>query len=174
MNAPISIADSIDAHAIVGLRTAVAHDMSQTFGAGPWAASPNFSEVAQQLRVSHALVARRQGEIVGTVRLVVANQSAIDTSAFTAVETALYVLGLAVAPDSRGMGVGRRLMDAAKDAARAWPAGALWLDAYDNAAGAGPFYIKCGFRRCGQATHEGMPLGFFEWLETDEARGSIR
>jgi ribosomal protein S18 acetylase RimI-like enzyme len=89
---------------------------------------------------------------------------AIDASAFTPVTTALYVLGLAVAPDSRGRGVGRSLMDAAKHAARVEPAEALWLDAYEHEAGAGPFYLKCGFRQVGRTKYRQMPLVYYEWL----------
>jgi ribosomal protein S18 acetylase RimI-like enzyme len=162
VNAFISKASLSDAGAIVALRTAVALGMAQEFGAGPWSACPDLAEVEQQLRVSQVLVARREAGIIGTVRLA------------TMAQSAFYVLGLAVAPDCRGMGVGRRLMKAAKDAARSRPEMALWLDAYDHAAGAGPFYIKCGFRERGRTTHDGMALILYEWLETGEGSRPIR
>jgi len=174
VNASVSIATPSDTRALVALRTAVALGMTQDFGAGPWSVCPRDEDVAYQLRASQVLVARRDAEIIGTVRLATATQSAIDSSSFTPVALALYVLGLAVARDCRGMGVGRHLMDAAKDAARARSANALWLDAYEHAAGAGPFYIKCGFRERARTTHAGVPLGFYEWLETGESGRLIR
>jgi GNAT superfamily N-acetyltransferase len=160
----IDAATSSDAAALAALRTAVAHDMTQRFGEGAWSATPSEPDVAQQVNLSRVWVARRDEEIVGTVRLARALPWAIDASAFTPVTTALYVLGLAVAPSVRALGVGRRLMDAAKDTARDWPAQALWLDAYEHSAGAGPFYLKCGFRAVGRTKYREMPLIYYEWL----------
>lgn len=164
MNVSIADATSGDAGALAALRTAVAHDMAQRFGEGAWSAAPIEPDVARQVNTSRVLVARRDEEIVGTVRLARALSWAIDTSAFTKVTTALYVLGLAVAPSAREQGVGRSLMAAAKDAVRSWPAEALWLDAYEHSAGAGPFYLKCGFRAVGRTKYREMPLIFYEWL----------
>ena len=138
--------------------------MTQRFGEGDWSATPSEPEVVKQVRASHVLVARSNADIVGTVRLARALPWAIDASSFTPVTTALYVLGLSVAPEVRGQGVGRTLMDAAKVAARAWPAEAVWLDAYDHVAGAGPFYLKCGFREVGRTKYRQMPLIYYEWL----------
>ena len=74
------------------------------------------------------------------------------------------MLGLAVAPHCRGAGIGRQLMEAAKEAARARGAQALWLDAYEHRAGAGGFYAKCGFKMVGRTHLRGLPLLWFEWL----------
>ena len=160
----ISIATKSDARALAALRSAVAQGMTQRFGKGHWSACPSKAEVVRQLRASHVLVARQGAEIIGTVRLVRVLPGVIDSSAFTPVEKALYVLGLAVAPECRGQGIGRQLMDAAKDTARSWGAQALWLDAYEHEAGAGPFYVKCGFRKVGGTKNGEVPLCFYEWL----------
>jgi GNAT superfamily N-acetyltransferase len=48
--------------------------------------------------------------------------------------------------------------------ARAWPADALRLDAYDAEAGAGTFYRKCGFREVGRVTYRSDPLIYYELL----------
>jgi GNAT superfamily N-acetyltransferase len=164
MTPSITVATSSDAQALVNLRTNVARDMARRFGEGGWAEVPDDADVIQQVSASCVLVARNENEIVGTVRLARAKPWAIDASTFTPVTTALYVLGLAVSPHARGQGVGRRLMEAAKDTARAGEAGALWLDAYEHAAGAGPFYLKCGFRQVGRTSFREMPLAFYEWL----------
>jgi predicted N-acetyltransferase YhbS len=168
--ASIAVATQRDARALVTLRTAVARGMTQEFGEGHWSAVPSKADVVRQLRASHVLVARRDAEIIGTVRLTTAKPWAIDSSSFTPVSSVLYVLGLAVAPEARGQHVGRDLMEAAKDAARSRSAEALWLDAYDHSAGAGPFYMKCGFRKVGRTQYREVPLIYYEWLVTQEKR----
>src|SRR5688572_6484965 len=94
----ISTATVRDARAIAALRNAVADDMTRRFGEGHWSAHSSAAEVVQQMSGSHVLVARRGRRIIGTVRLATAQPSAIDASAFTPVASALYVLGLGVAP----------------------------------------------------------------------------
>jgi len=159
----ISPASMSDARELVALRSAVARGMTGTFGEGHWSVCPSKAEVVRQLRASHVLVARHDSEIVGTVRLVRALPGIFDSKSFTPVQSALYVLGLAVAAKCRGQGVGRQLMEAAKETACSWGAQALWLDAYDHEAGAGPFYLKCGFRSVGRTEYLEMPLIYFEW-----------
>jgi GNAT superfamily N-acetyltransferase len=153
-----------DARAIAALRTAVAEDMTQYHGQGHWSACPSKAEVTRQLRASHVLVARHAEKIVGTVRLATANPQIFDSGAFTPVQSSLYVLGLAVAPECRRQGVGRQLMAAAKGVARARQAQALWLDAYDSEVGAGPFYVRCDFRLVGPGKHKDLSLVYYEWL----------
>jgi GNAT superfamily N-acetyltransferase len=160
----ITAATKSDVRALVALRTAVAEGMTEKYGEGHWSAAPSKADVQRQLRASIVLVAHREGEVVGTVRLATARPWAIDSIAFTPVTTALYVLGLAVSPEARGQGIGRELMEAAKAKARSWPAGALWLDAYDHVAGAGPFYIRCGFSKVGRTQYREVPLVYYEWL----------
>ena len=166
MTVSISAAKKADAAALAALRSGVAQDMTRQFGQGHWSACPSKAEVLRQLRASRVLVAREDAELIGTVRLVRAMPWAIDSSAFTPVKQALYVLGLAVAPQYRGQGIGHQLMEAAKDVARDSGAQALWLDAYEHAAGAGPFYLKCGFSRVGRTRYRELPLIYFEWLAT--------
>lgn len=160
----ISVAMKSEAPALAALRSRVARAMTEEFGQGHWSGQPSKAEVQRQLRASHVLVARQGAEIVGTVRLVRAMPWAFDSSAFTPVAKPLYVLGLAVAPSCRDRGVGRQVMEAAKQTARDWRAQALWLDAYEHPAGAGAFYEKCGFRKVGRTEYREVPLGYFEWL----------
>jgi GNAT superfamily N-acetyltransferase len=56
---------------------------------------------------------------------------------------------MAVHPNFQRKEVGRLLMKQAEVVARAWPADAIRLDAFDADAdaGAGPLYAKCGFTR---------------------------
>jgi ribosomal protein S18 acetylase RimI-like enzyme len=163
-NTTISLANAEDVKALAAMRAAIAHDMTARFGDGAWSAVPGKVTVMKQMRASRVLVARRDAKVVGTVRLAAARPLAFDSAAFTPVNQALYVLGLAVAPQMRNQGLGRALMDAAKEAASSSGVDALWLDAYDHAAGAGPFYEKCGFRHVGRTTLNDQPLFYYEWL----------
>ena len=164
MSPAVSVASLKDARAITALRVQVARGMTRDFGQGHWSALPTLASVKRQIRASHVLVARQDDDIIGTVRLVVAQRLAIDSESFSPVRTALYVFGLAVAPEARKQGVGRALMDAAKEKTRSWPAQALWLDAYEHRAGAGSFYLACGFRKVGPSTQSEVPVIFYEWL----------
>jgi predicted N-acetyltransferase YhbS len=163
-NTTISLADADDVKALAALRAAIAQDMTGRFGEGAWSAVPSKVTVMKQMRASRVLVARRESKVVGTVRLATAKPLAFDSSAFTPVSQALYVLGLAVAPQMRNRGLGRALMDAAKEAASSSGMDALWLDAYDHEAGAGPFYAKCGFRHVGNTSRNNQSLLYYEWL----------
>jgi GNAT superfamily N-acetyltransferase len=160
----IGIASLSDCRAVVALRTAVARDMTEQYGKGHWSSCPTEAAVLRELRSSRVLVARHGAEIIGTVRLATQKPWALDLSYFAAVSKAIYIHGLAVATNSRGAGVGRCLMEAAKEIARSSPADALRLDAYDHEAGAGPFYLKCGFREIGRKTYRKTPLIYYEML----------
>jgi hypothetical protein len=65
--------------------------MTERYGEGDWSALPSEAAVIRQLRASRILVARRDSQIVGTVRLATALQALFDSSAFTPVAHALYV-----------------------------------------------------------------------------------
>jgi GNAT superfamily N-acetyltransferase len=69
---------------------------------------------------------------------------------------------MAVLPTIQRQGVGRLLIKEAVRQARAWPADAIRLDAFDADAGAGGFYAKCGFREVGRVTYRKAPLIHFE------------
>ncbi|MGO8813849.1 MAG: GNAT family N-acetyltransferase [Terriglobia bacterium] len=72
--------------------------------------------------------------------------------------------GMAVDPDFQHQGVGRLLLKEAEAAARAWPADAIRLDAFNAKAGAGAFYAQCGFREVARVTYKRDPLVYFEML----------
>ena len=58
-----------------------------------------------------------------------------------------YVWGMYVVPEQRGKGLGRQLLLAALERARAWPdVEQVWLDVTIGNAGARALYASCGFR----------------------------
>jgi GNAT superfamily N-acetyltransferase len=153
-----------DAGAIAGLQTRVAEHLTRRYGVGHWSAPVTEPSVARGIASSAVLVGREAGAIVGTLRLVRKKPWAIDPAYFANVRRPLYLLSMAVEPTRQGTGIGRRLLDEATTVGKGWPADAIRLDAYDSAAGAGPFYAKCGYREVGRGTYRSVPLRYFELL----------
>ena len=160
----IGVATLDEATAIARLQTRVAEDLTRQHGAGHWSAAVTGQNVANGIASSAVLVARDEGVVVGTLRLVAKKPWAIDPAYFANVRRPLYLLSMAVEPARQRTGIGRRLLDEARIVGRAWPADAIRLDAYDHAAGAGPFYAKCGYREVGRVTYRSVPLRYFELL----------
>jgi acetyltransferase len=80
------------------------------------------------------------GRIVGTVQIV---RAAADNGARRA-----EIVRLAVRGDLRGQGLGRALLDAAVERARALELRLLWLSTHADTA-ADDFYERCGWTRVG-------------------------
>ena len=155
-----------DAPGIAGLQNAAAGALTARFGQGHW--SSLVTERHSVLAQRHARV-RIGGEgrrILTVLRLARKKPWAIDVSCFTPAERPLYLTGLAVLVGRQGQGLGRLAMEDARAVAAAWPADAIRLDAYDHAAGAGPFYRRCGFRERGHVVYKGDPLVYYELLLT--------
>lgn len=160
----IAQAGDADVAAIVSLRQAVDRHLIQQFGKATWTTNVTEASVLRGMKGSQVLVARKGLDIVATARLATKKPWAIDPAYFAPVVRALYLHDMAVDPALQRTGVGRRVVDATIRAARAWPANAIRLDAYDGASGAGPFYAKCGFRNVGHVTYRGTPLVYYEML----------
>jgi GNAT superfamily N-acetyltransferase len=141
----VVIAGEADAVAIAGLRTAVAADLTVRFGAGPWSNAATDRGVLWHMRHGDVLVARDGDAIIGTLALARRKPWAIDPAYFTRVKRPL-------------------LMAAAEAQARRDGFEAIRLDAYQGAAGAGPFYTKCGYADRGRAVYRETPLIYFEKL----------
>jgi GNAT superfamily N-acetyltransferase len=157
-----AIARRSDAIELAALHTAVADDLTQRYGRGPWSSHTTEKGVLFGMRHSRVIVARSGKRIVGTLHLPTKKPWAIDVSYFTPVKKALYLISMAVLPGMQRQGIGRMLIQEAVKQARAWPANAIRLDAFDAEAGAGAFYAKCGFREVGRVTYRKAPLIYFE------------
>jgi GNAT superfamily N-acetyltransferase len=153
-----------DAAAIAAVRIAAADRLTRDFGDGHWSAHTNEASVLRDMKASRVIAIRERGTIVGTLTLQTKKPWAIDVSYFTPCQKALYLINMAVAPDRQRTGVGRELMMEALLVARAFPADAIRLDAYDAPAGAGPFYFKCGYTQVGGISYRGVPLLYFELM----------
>jgi len=74
------------------------------------------------------------------------------------------MVAMAILPQRQRQGLGRRCLEEAQRIARAWPADAIRLDAYDADAGAGGFYARCGYAERGRLTYRNAPLIYYELL----------
>ena len=155
-------ADPSDAAAVAELYNAVAENLTERHGKGHWSRCTTERGVLRALRISRVYLARQRGRVVATFALQTRKPWAIDVSYFTPVRRPLYLIGLAVDPRVQSRGLGRRMIARAIEEAKAWPADAIRLDAYDGAAGAGPFYLACGFRERGRVKYKGTLLRYFE------------
>lgn len=160
----LEIAKPADAAEICALRCATAKKLTEVHGTGPWAGETSEKWVLFAMRNSTVFVARRRDQIIATLTFGTKKPWAIDRKYFSKCQRPLYLTAMAVVPELQRQGIGKSCVEAAMKIAREWPADAIFLDAYDAAAGAGEFYRKCGFREAGRATYRGAPLIYFEIL----------
>lgn len=149
---------------LAALHLAVAQHLTNEYGRGHWSTAPTENAVRRTIETSRVLVARNTGAIVATLTLATRKPWAIDPKYFAPVRRPLYLTSMAVTPEHQERGVGRRMLDEAREIARAWPADAIRLDSYDATAGAGAFYAKCGFREVGRAVYRKSPLVYYELI----------
>jgi predicted N-acetyltransferase YhbS len=176
MNLSFAAATPSDAPEIAALHRAVAENFTLRFGQGSWSSSATERGILANMRLpkfSRTIVARRDGRIVGSLRLHTKKPWAIDTAYFTPATHPLYLTGMAVHPTLQRQGVGRLLLEEAEatavyPASRSWdlgkPADAIRLDAFDSPIGAGPFYAKCGYRELAHVAYKNNPLIYFEQI----------
>jgi GNAT superfamily N-acetyltransferase len=157
-------ATDVDAIALAALHVAVARDLTDKFGQGPWSSEPSERNVRFAMRRATVFVARDKVGIFATLHLTTRKPWAIDLKNFTKCEKPLYLLAMAVSPERQRAGVGTRCLNEAFRLARAWPADAIRLDAFDYPAGAGGFYAKCGLTEKGRKVYRRCPLIYYEKL----------
>jgi len=153
-----------DVSAIAGIQNAAAGALTARFGAGHWSSLGSERGAALAQRYARVRVGRLGKRILTVVRLATKKPWAIDVSYFTPVKRPLYLTGLAVSVAHQGRGLGRLAMEDALEVARIWPADAIRLDAYDSPAGAGEFYVRCGFKERGRIVYRDDPLVYYELL----------
>ena len=69
---------------------------------------------------------------------------------------------MTVRPDSQREGIGRWIMREIETLARRAKRSAIRFDAYDSPAGAGGFYVKCGYVRVHRGEIGGTALEYYE------------
>jgi GNAT superfamily N-acetyltransferase len=153
-----------DAPVIAGLHNAAAGALTARFGVGHWSTLVTERSAVLAQRHARVRVGRDGKRILTVLRLATKKPWAIDVTYFTPVKRPLYLTGLSVAVTHEGQGLGRLALEDARDVAAGWPADVIRLDAYDHAAGAGSFYLKCGYQERGHVVYKGDPLVYYELL----------
>jgi len=165
MDLSLTIATADDIPTIVALKNKTAQQLTLLHGRGHWSFLCTEKGVLYSMKKhSKLLVVKHRDQIIGALRLTTKKPWAIDVNYFTKVLQPLYIVGIDVGSTWQGKGVGRYMLEQIKPVATAWPAQALRLDAYDNAAGAGNFYRKCGYTERGRVVYKNNPLIYFEYL----------
>ncbi len=175
MNLSFTEATEDDIPSIVSINNEAATHLTFLYGKGHW--SYQCTEKGMRHRRkgnSKLLAAKYNSEIVGSLNLVTKKPWAIDVTCFTNVLHPLYLIGMAVHPDWQRKGIGRYMLEEVKSFVISWPAQALRLDAYDNPAGAGEFYRKCGYTERGRVVYRNNPLIYFEMLDFKQRIDSIK
>lgn len=157
-------ATDADAVAITALYADAAASLTARFGAGHWSRATLVRRIDVIPGRARVRVGRLHGHVVSVLRLQTKKPWAIDVANFTPVARPIYLTNMAVAIAQQGRGWGRAALEDARQTAKAWPADAIRLDAYDAVAGAGAFYAKCGYTERGRVTYKGNPLVYFELL----------
>src|SRR5688500_12961280 len=149
---------------IAALQNAAAGALTARFGEGHWSSLATERGAALAQRHARVRVGRSGKRILTVLRLATKKPWAIDVSYFTPVKRPVYLTGMAVSVAHQGQGLGRLALEDARTVARAWPADAIRLDAYDAEAGAGGFYARCGFQERGRIVYRADPLVYYELL----------
>ena len=160
----LTLATPADAAGVATLLTAAADRLSALHGEGHWSRESTERGVLNTMRTSKVFVAKRGNLPVATMTLATKKPWAIDVSYFTPRPKIVYLLSMAVAPAVQRQGIGRTCIEQALAIAQAWPADTVRLDAYDADAGAGGFYVACGFAEVGRVVYRNVPLIYFEKL----------
>ncbi len=153
-----------DIAAIAGLQNAAAGALTARFGPGPWSSLVTERGAALAQRHARVRIGRDGKRILTVLRLATKKPWAIDISYFTPVKRSVYLTGMAVSVAHQGQGLGSMALEDACSIAAGWPADAVRLDAYDASAGAGEFYVRCGFTERGRVVYKGDPLVYYERL----------
>jgi ribosomal protein S18 acetylase RimI-like enzyme len=153
-----------DVAAVAALQNAAAGALTARVGPGPWSALVTERGAELALRHARIRIGREGKRVLTTVRLAMKKPWAIDVSYFTPVKRPLYLTGMAVSVAHQGQGLGSMALEDACTMAEEWPADAVRLDAYDANAGAGGFYVRCGFTERGRVVYKGDPLVYYERL----------
>lgn len=145
------------------IRVRAARVLTRDHGRGHWA-TVNTVRTLKKRAAEQRLWAVDEGESpIATFTLAESKIHFYRLSWFAHPEhPALYLTDMAVHPDYQRKGVGRWCMREIERIARGRAARAVRFDAYDAAAGAGPFYEKCGYTLVHRGSFRGTPLRYYE------------
>ena len=134
---------------IHSLSLAAADGLTRRFGKGAWSDISLLNTLRRVLRGGTLFIIVTGGKVVGTFT--------VDT-----VKGDFYLRSMSVQPASQRHGIGRRAMTEIETLARLRCLKAIRSDAYEADAGAGGFYLKCGYKETGHGVSNGVKLAYYE------------
>jgi diamine N-acetyltransferase len=132
---------SLDTYATAGISPLLAREVREHFNTEPIAA-------LLARRDTRFVLAERQANLVGFVQLAFGARHAL-----VAAERAVEIDRLYVQAPFKGQGIGKALVAAAAERARAWGAQALWLTAWVGNEAALAWYRRQGWRELGSTDY---------------------
>lgn len=153
-----------DASDLTRMREAANLRLKEQFGDGYWVGKPTERAALCDIRLSMVYIARHRGRLIASLALQWKKPWAIDRAFLTPQRKRLFLTRMAVDPQYQRQGIGRQCLDEARRIAKEQKADSICLDAFDCAAGAGPFYARCGFREIGRAAYRTIPLIYYETI----------
>ncbi len=151
-----------DAPAVLELRERTAAHLAAQHGRKRRPSRATVRSVLWEMRRGDVIWVVRKGRaLVASLVLGTRKPFSIDAAYFAPAANPLYLTAMNVAPEEQRTGLGRRCLEDVKIIARALPADAVRLDAFDRDDGAGGFYLKCGFREVARIRYRGTPLIYF-------------
>ncbi len=152
-----------DARAVLALQQAVAVKLKADFGEGHWTSSRTLKTIKKHIEQDHIHLTEIDSETCGTFRLDQTKIGFYQKAWFANPDDpALYLTDMAIDPTHQRQGLGRATMHEIERIARDKDCKAVRFDAYDAAAGAAPFYEKCGYAEVHRGPVGATKLIYFE------------
>jgi GNAT superfamily N-acetyltransferase len=152
-----------DARAGHAIRAAAAADLVARFGDGHWGTVLSLDATRDRAKLGELYLIEDSGAPVATFILNRRQPGWYHAAWFADPQARSgYLTHLAVRPESQRQGVGRHALAAAEALCRKAGLGALRFDAYQGPAGAGPFYVKCGYTLRFSNEFRGVGLDYYE------------
>jgi GNAT superfamily N-acetyltransferase len=133
------------------------------FGEGHWGVVLSLSGTRERAKLGELYVIEDAGVPVATFVLNRRKPGWYHTAWFADPKAESgYLTHLAVRPEGQRRGIGRYALAEAEALCRAAHLAALRFDAYQGAAGAGPFYAKCNYTLRHSNKFRGVGLDYYE------------
>lgn len=159
----IRAAGKADLPAIQLLRQRTADTLVAAHGEGHWGWVPDRANLVREMKRRDFYVVLADDVVVGTFKLSSKAPGFFNLAQFADPKaSATYLTGMAIDPTFQRQRIGRWCMAWIESHALITGSKAVRLDAYDHAAGAGPFYERCGYSNRGPLVFNGVKLMLYE------------